>query len=207
MQDLPKAYNPLSVEKKCYLLWEKLKLFSADPKSKKEPFCIILPPPNVTGVLHMGHALVDTVQDILIRYKKMSGYEAFWVPGMDHAGISTQTVVERHLIATQGKRRVDYDRETFLKHVWDFKEATQEKILSQLKALGCALDWDRLRFTMDDQANLKDNRCTIHISFPDALLCSLSLLMLTVAWLLQERISVACLRVLSKFANGSSKFL
>ncbi|PCI94125.1 hypothetical protein COB11_04310 [Candidatus Aerophobetes bacterium] len=125
----------------------------ADPESEKPPYCIILPLPNVTGVLHMGHALVDTVQDALIRYKRMSGFEALWLPGLDHAGISTQTVVERNLIATTGKRRTDFTREEFLKHVWDWKELNETRIIEQLKKVGCSCDWSKQRFTMDEASN------------------------------------------------------
>lgn len=150
---LPKAFEPKTVEDKWYSFWQKKGFFHADAASKKTPYTIILPPPNVTGVLHMGHALVDTLQDILIRYKRMDGYEALWVPGTDHAGIATQTVVERMLIAKEGKRRKDYKREEFLEHIWRFVNETQSKILAQLKKLGCSCDWDRLRFTMDDASN------------------------------------------------------
>jgi valyl-tRNA synthetase len=112
-----------------------------------------MPPPNVTGVLHMGHALVNTLQDILIRWKRMLGYEALWVPGTDHAGIATQTVVERHLMRTEGKKRSDYSRENFLNHVWKWKTQSESRILEQLQSLGCSCDWSRLRFTMDEGNN------------------------------------------------------
>lgn len=148
--DLPKAYDPKATEEKWYHFWEKEGFFQADPHSKKPPYSIAIPPPNVTGVLHMGHALVNTLQDILVRWKRMSGYEALWLPGTDHAGIATQTVVERHLMATEGKRRDEYDRETFLKIVWDWKEKSEGTILKQLKRLGCSCDWSRLRFTLDE---------------------------------------------------------
>lgn len=147
-----KTYDPSIVEGKWYAYWKKNGFFTANAKSQKEPYCIILPPPNVTGVLHMGHALVNTLQDIMIRYKKMKGFETLWVPGTDHAGISTQTVVERHLHAKTGKRRSDFSREEFLSHVWQWKEDHQERILGQLQKLGSSLDWSRLRFTMDEQS-------------------------------------------------------
>jgi len=148
--DLPKAYIPKEVEEKWYAFWEEGGFFKPDLSAPKESYCIILPPPNVTGALHMGHALVDTLQDILIRRKRMQGFKTLWMPGTDHAGIATQTVVERHLIQTEGKRRRDYSRVEFLKHVWNFKEEKQNQILSQLRRLGCSLDWSRLRFTMDE---------------------------------------------------------
>src|SRR5579862_6732864 len=122
MSSLPKAYDPKLVEEKWYSFWQKGNFFLADTNSLKKPFSIVIPPPNVTGVLHMGHALVDTLQDILIRWKRMQGFEALWVPGTDHAGIATQTVVERRLFQKTGRRRKDFSREEFLSHVWDQKE-------------------------------------------------------------------------------------
>src|SRR3984885_13397446 len=138
MSSLAKSYDPKLVEEKWYSFWEKEGFFKADPNSLKPPYCISIPPPNVTGVLHMGHALVDTLQDILVRWKRMSGFETLWVPGTDHAGIATQTVVERELIATTGKRRKDFSREDFLHHVWAWKEESGGRILSQLKRMGCS---------------------------------------------------------------------
>lgn len=151
--ELPKAYDAKTVDSKWYHYWEENLFFVADSYSKKKPYCITMPPPNVTGVLHMGHALVNTLQDILIRWKRMNGYEALWVPGTDHAGIATQTVVERHLIKTTGKKRKDFSREEFLKHVWEWKDKSQHQILDQLKKMGCSCDWTRLRFTMDEGNN------------------------------------------------------
>lgn len=153
MKELPKAYEAKTVDSKWYHFWEENNYFKADPQSKKPPYCIVIPPPNVTGVLHMGHALVSTLQDILIRWKRMLGFEALWVPGTDHAGIATQTVVERHLIKTTGKKRKDFSREEFLSLVWTWKEQNESTILSQLKKLGCSCDWSRLRFTMDERNN------------------------------------------------------
>jgi valyl-tRNA synthetase len=147
--ELSKAYDPKSVEEKWYHFWMDRGYFRADPLSSKPPYCIVIPPPNVTGVLHMGHALVDTLQDVLIRWKRMSGFETLWVPGTDHAGIATQTVVERHL----GRRRQNFSREEFLSHVWKWTEESKKQILSQLKRLGCSCDWDRLCFTMDEKRN------------------------------------------------------
>ncbi|MEI6531270.1 MAG: valine--tRNA ligase [Chlamydiota bacterium] len=153
MNDLPKSFDPKIAESKWYSFWEEQGFFKADSNSSKPAYTISIPPPNVTGVLHMGHALVNTLQDILTRYKRMDGYEALWVPGTDHAGISTQTVVERKLLAQEGKRRADYSREEFLKHVWAWKEESESSILGQLKKLGASCDWSRLRFTMDEQNN------------------------------------------------------
>ncbi len=148
-EEIPKAFIASDVEKKWYTFWEENQLFKADPSSKKPPYCIMIPPPNVTGVLHMGHALVNTLQDILIRYKRMSGFDALWMPGTDHAGISTQTVVERQIMQTTGKRRNDFSRDDFLKIVWEWKEKSEREIIDQLKALGASCDWSRKRFTMD----------------------------------------------------------
>lgn len=154
MDENQKNYEPSLIEARLYQFWEGRGFFRADPKSNKPPYCIILPPPNVTGALHMGHALVDTLQDILIRWKRMQGFEALWVPGTDHAGISTQAVVERHLYATTGKRKSDFEREEFVSHIWKWKEEYEDRILNQLKKLGCSLDWDYLRFTMDKESSM-----------------------------------------------------
>ncbi len=151
--ELPKAYEAKTVDSNQYRFWEKNNYFKADPLSTKPPYCIVIPPPNVTGVLHMGHALVNTLQDILIRWKRMLGFEALWLPGTDHAGIATQTVVERHLIKTLGKKRSEFSREEFLGHVWEWKEKSESRIIEQLKRLGSSCDWSRLRFTMDEGNN------------------------------------------------------
>lgn len=151
--ELPKAYEAKTVELKWSDFWEKNHFFQANPTSAKPAYCIVIPPPNVTGVLHMGHALVNTLQDILIRWKRMKGYETLWIPGTDHAGIATQTVVERHLMKTAGKKRADYAREDFLAEVLKWKNDSEKRIISQLKALGCSCDWSRLRFTMDEGNN------------------------------------------------------
>lgn len=153
MLELPKTYEAKKVEALWSRFWEENHFFKGNPHSSKPAYCIVIPPPNVTGVLHMGHALVNTLQDILIRWKRMMGFETLWVPGTDHAGISTQTVVERHLIRTEGKKRKDYPREEFLEHVWKWKENSESQILGQLKKLGCSCDWSRLRFTLDEGNN------------------------------------------------------
>lgn len=146
---MEKQYNPLAVEQKWYSSWLQQKLFHADLTSEKPAYTIVIPPPNVTGVLHMGHALNSTIQDILIRYKKMKGCETLWVPGTDHAGIATQNVVERKL-ATEKKSRHSLGREKFIEEVWKWKEVHHATISSQLKKLGSSCDWDRERFTMDE---------------------------------------------------------
>ena len=142
---LAKAYEAKTVDGKWYIFWKENNFFKANINSKKTPYCIVMPPPNVTGALHMGHALVNTLQDILIRWKRMSGYEALWIPGTDHAGISTQTVVERHLMSTLNKKRKDFPRHEFLEHVWKWKEEKEDNILNQLTRVGCSCDWSSLR--------------------------------------------------------------
>lgn len=159
MTELPKAYDPKLIEEKLYRFWEGGHFFEADALSPKPSYCIAIPPPNVTGVLHMGHGLVDTLQDVLIRWKRMSGFEALWVPGTDHAGIATQTVVERNLMATTGKRRKDFSREEFLAHVWKWKEDSETHIISQIKRLGCSCDWTRQCFTMDEKRSVAVKTC------------------------------------------------
>ncbi len=150
MKQLPKVYNPKEVEGKWYQFWQEKNLFHADEFDDTKPtYSIVIPPPNVTGSLHMGHALNSTLQDILCRWKRMEGYNVLWMPGTDHAGIATQTVVEREL-AKEGKSRWELGREEFLKRVWEWKEKYGNYIVKQLKRLGCSCDWDRLRFTMDE---------------------------------------------------------
>ena len=149
MKELPKVYEPQQVEKQIYDMWVKGGYFHAKPDPDKKPFTIVIPPPNVTGQLHLGHAFDETIQDILIRYKRMQGFEALWMPGYDHAGIATQIKVEEKL-RNEGLTRFDLGREKFLEQVWDWKEKFGNRIIEQLKTLGCSCDWDRLRFTMDD---------------------------------------------------------
>ena len=149
-KELEKSYNPKAIEEKIYGMWNDGGYFAADKDSKKPPFTIVIPPPNVTGQLHMGHALDDTLQDILIRYKRMNGFNALWVPGTDHAGIATQIKVEENLRVNEGLSRYDLGREKFLERVWDWKHQYGNRIINQLKKLGCSCDWSRERFTMDE---------------------------------------------------------
>jgi len=142
-------YNPRQVEEKWYRFWEENEFFHVQPDSGKQPYCIVIPPPNVTGILHMGHALNNTIQDILIRWKRMQGYCTLWIPGTDHAGIATQNVVERQL-AKEGLSREDLGREKFLQRVWEWKGKYGSTIVNQLRKLGASCDWRRERFTMDD---------------------------------------------------------
>jgi valyl-tRNA synthetase len=150
MSELPKAYDPAQVEQKWYRFWIEQRYFHADALTPKAPYSIVIPPPNVTGSLHMGHALFVTIQDVLIRWRRMGAYNAMWMPGTDHAGIATQMVVERTVQATEGKSRHDLGREEFLKRVWQWKEKHGNRITEQLKVMGASLDWERERFTMDE---------------------------------------------------------
>jgi valyl-tRNA synthetase len=148
-RQLPKAYDPSDVEPKWYRYWLEHEYFHAEATTPKMPYTIVIPPPNVTGSLHMGHALTVTIQDTLIRWRRMQGYNALWLPGTDHAGIATQVVVER-LLKREGKTRHDLGRETFVERVWQWKEKSGGRIVEQMKVMGASLDWKRERFTMDE---------------------------------------------------------
>jgi valyl-tRNA synthetase len=148
-RELGKSFEPQEAEKRLYDYWLKNKLFHAQDESSAQAFSIVIPPPNVTGMLHMGHALNNTLQDIIIRFKRMQGFNTLWMPGMDHAGIATQNVVEQEL-AKEGKSRHDLGREKFVARVWEWKEKYGGVIINQLKRLGCSCDWERERFTMDE---------------------------------------------------------
>ena len=149
-KELPKIYDPQEVEGKIYQAWMDANCFHAEPNPNKKPFSIVMPPPNVTGQLHMGHAMDATLQDILVRYKRMQGYEALWMPGTDHAGIATQIKVEEELRKNEGLTRYDLGREKFLERVWDWKHKYGNRIVEQQKKLGSSCDWERERFTMDE---------------------------------------------------------
>lgn len=148
-KEFPPRYDPRTVEKKWYQFWLDKGYFHAEADFRRKPYTIALPPPNVTGSLHMGHALNGTIQDLLIRWKRMQGYNTLWLPGTDHAGIATQNVVEKEL-ARAGLTRHDLGREKFIERVWQWKEKYGNAIVNQLKELGCSCDWERLRFTMDE---------------------------------------------------------
>jgi len=149
-KELPKVYEPREVEGRVYEMWEKNGCFEGHRDPDKRPFTIVMPPPNVTGQLHMGHAMDCTLQDILIRFKRMQGYAALWVPGTDHAGIATQIKVEEELRKSEGLTRYDLGREKFLERVWDWKHKFGNRIVEQQKKLGASCDWSRARFTMDE---------------------------------------------------------
>ena len=146
---LDKVYDPQRIKAKWYKYWEEQGLFRARADGSKPPYCIVIPPPNVTGVLHMGHALNNTLQDILVRSKRMQGFDALWMPGTDHAGIATQNVVERKL-AAEGTDRHALGRDNFIKRVWQWKAESGGQIINQLKRLGASCDWSRERFTLDE---------------------------------------------------------
>jgi valyl-tRNA synthetase len=148
MSEIPTKYNPQDIEDKIYKFWTEKGYFRADPKSAKPKYSIMIPPPNITGVLTLGHVLNNTLQDIMVRFKRMQGHDVLWQPGIDHAGIATQNVVEKAL-AKEGKTRFDVGREEFLKRVWEWKEKYGSTILLQLRKLGVSCDWSRVKFTMD----------------------------------------------------------
>ena len=149
IEDLPTVYEARETEERIYKFWEDNECFKADAKSVKPAYSIVIPPPNVTGVLHMGHALDETLQDILVRYHRMSGYETLWMPGTDHAGIATKNVVEKKL-RQEGKSRFDLGREKFLEMTWDWANEHKTAILNQCKRLGASFDMSRARFTLDE---------------------------------------------------------
>ena len=150
--DLPKQYDPQAAQQRWYAFWLERGYFHA-PDSPKAPYCIVIPPPNVTGALHLGHALNNTLQDILIRWRRMQGFDALWMPGTDHAGIATQAVVEKRIFEEEKKTRHDLGREELVRRIWAWKDEYEARILSQLKLMGCSCDWDRTRFTLDEQCS------------------------------------------------------
>src|SRR6201994_1078822 len=151
MSEISKAYEPQAVEDKWYKFWQDNSCFTANAKSIKPAFSIVIPPPDVTGMLHMGHVLNNTIQDILARKARMDGKEVLWLPGTDHAGIATQVMVEKQLKKEEKKTKYDLGREEFLKRVWAWKEKHGDIIINQLKKLGCSCDWTRERCTMDPE--------------------------------------------------------
>ena len=162
-EELSKAYDPAEVESKWYKIWEERGYFHADVNSSKKPYTIVIPPPNVTGQLTMGHILNNTLQDILIRFEKLNGRETCWLPGTDHAGIATQTKVEKEIKKNEGLTRYDLGREKFLERVWAWKEQYGGKIIKQLRSLGTSCDWQRERFTMDEGLSAAVQECFIRL--------------------------------------------
>ncbi|MFN4260159.1 MAG: valine--tRNA ligase [Gemmataceae bacterium] len=148
--ELPKQYDPRAAQQKWLQFWNERGYFHSRPDPNREPFCIVIPPPNVTGALHMGHALNNTLQDVLIRWRRMQGYNTLWVPGTDHAGIATQATVEKRLREEEGRTRHDIGREGLVQRIWQWKDQYEARILNQLREMGCSCDWQRTRFTLDD---------------------------------------------------------
>ena len=148
-EELATVYEPKSVETEIYALWQAEGSFVGDPADERPPFCIVIPPPNVTAALHLGHALNNTLQDVLVRFRRMQQYNTLWMPGTDHAGIATQTVVEKRILSAENKRRTDFPREEFVARIEAWKDEYESSITNQLKKMGCSCDWDRQRFTMD----------------------------------------------------------
>ncbi len=150
LSELPKQYDHAAAQKRWYPYWEEQGLFHSEPDPTREPYAIVIPPPNVTGALHLGHALNNTLQDILIRMKRMQGFETLWLPGADHAGIATQAVVERRLLQEEKLSRHDLGRQGLVDRIWEWKNDYQTRIVGQLKRMGCSCDWSRMRFTLDE---------------------------------------------------------
>src|SRR3954453_2086760 len=150
LAELPKQYDPQDAQRRWYDFWLEKGYFHADPSVDKPPYTIVIPPPNVTGALHLGHALNNTIQDILIRWRRMQGYDTLWMPGTDHAGIATQAVVEKRLFEEEHKTRHDLGRAALVARIWAWKDEYEKRILSQLRLMGCSCDWERTRFTLDE---------------------------------------------------------
>ncbi len=148
-KEIPKTYSPLEIEDKWYKYWLDNKFFKAKVNKEKKPYTVVIPPPNITGILTMGHVLNNSIQDVFVRWKRMKGFETCWVPGTDHAGIATQNVVEKSL-AKEGKNSHSLGREKFVELIWNWREQYGGTIIKQLKKLGVSCDWTRERFTMDE---------------------------------------------------------
>jgi valyl-tRNA synthetase len=168
-ETLPNRFDHAQAQPRLYQWWEQQGCFHAEPDPQREPFCIVIPPPNVTGALHLGHALNNSLQDILIRMKRMQGYATLWMPGTDHAGIATQAVVERRLKEEENRTRHDLGREQLVERIWQWKDQYEKRIISQLKQMGCSCDWRRTRFTLDDTC-ARAVRCTFFDLFKQGLI-------------------------------------
>src|SRR5580704_11714121 len=167
--EIARTYDPVSIEAQARRVWDEEGLFRADAKAPGEPYSIVIPPPNVTGALHLGHAINNTLQDVLTRVHRMRGFNAVWIPGIDHAGIATQAVVEKQLKEKENLTRHDVGREARVERIWTWKQQYGDRILEQLKRLGCSCDWTRTRFTLDDQL-AKAVRETFFKLFKDGLI-------------------------------------
>jgi len=202
MRELPKVFEHSAVDPKWYAYWEKIGAFRADPKSGRPPFSMVLPPPNVTGWLHIGHALNQTIPDVLARWKRMCGFDVLWLPGTDHAGIATQNVVEKQL-AKEGKSRHDLGREAFEKRVWSWVEKSHSTITSQMRKLGSSVDWSRERFTLDDDLSRAVRRVFVSL-YEEGLIYRGTYL---VSWCPRCRTALSDLEVVHKPTNGSLYYL
>jgi valyl-tRNA synthetase len=167
--ELPKQHDPQEAQKRWLQFWDERGYFRSQPDTRRQPFCIVIPPPNVTGALHLGHALNNTLQDVLIRWRRMQGYNALWVPGTDHAGIATQAVVERRILDEEGRTRDEVGREELVRRIWLWKDQYEARILRQLRELGCSCDWERTRFTLDEGC-VRAVRTTFFNFFRDGLI-------------------------------------
>ncbi len=167
--ELPKHYDPHAAQRRWLHFWSERGFFHARPDANRRPFCIVIPPPNVTGALHLGHALNNTLQDVLVRWRRMQGYDTLWMPGTDHAGIATQAVVERRLRDEEKKTRHDLGREQLVQRIWQWKDQYEKRILGQLSELGCSCDWQRTRFTLDPMC-ARAVRTTFFKMFKDGLI-------------------------------------
>ena len=167
--ELSKQFNPAEAQKRWYTHWESEGYFHSQKNPDRDAFSVVIPPPNVTGALHMGHALNGTLQDILVRFKRMQGFETLWIPGTDHAGIATQAMVEKRLREEENKNRHDLGRDALVNRIWQWKDHYESRILNQLKQIGCSCDWQRTRFTLDDDC-ARAVRETFFSLFRDCLL-------------------------------------
>ena len=202
MHELPKVFDHSTVDPKWYAYWEKLGAFRANPKSGRPPFSMVLPPPNVTGWLHIGHALNQTIPDVLARWKRMCGFDVLWLPGTDHAGIATQNVVEKQL-AKEGKSRHDLGREAFEERVWTWVETSHSTITSQMRKLGSSVDWSRERFTLDDDLSRAVRRVFVSLYNEGRIYRGTYL----VSWCPRCRTALSDLEVIHKTTNGSLYYL
>ena len=167
--EIPKQYEPAAAQQRWYAEWSERGYFDAEPNPDRPQHTIVIPLPNVTGALHMGHALNGTLQDLITRWKRMQGFEALWMPGTDHAGIATQAVVERRMLEEEGLTRHDVGREALVERIWKWKDAYEQRILSQLKLIGASCDWRRTRFTLDEMCSTAVRR-TFFKLFGDGLI-------------------------------------
>ena len=197
MVELTKVFEHATVDPKWYAYWEEVGAFRADPASGRPPFSMVLPPPNVTGSLHIGHALNQTLPDVLARWKRMQGHDVLWLPGTDHAGIATQNVVEKQL-AEENKTRQDLGREAFEARVWEWVKTSHGTITSQMRQLGSSVDWSRERFTLDDSLSRAVRRVFVSL-YREGLIYRGTYL---VSWCPRCRTALSDLEVVHKESKG-----